>query len=636
MKSSLGKLKKFALHKNDPKDKKDLQILSHSDGLAQASQDMKDMRNCYDSLLSAAAAAANSAYEFSESLMEMGNCLLEKIALHGDLESRRAFSVLGRAQLELQKLVDGYRSHIILTITNPSESLLSELRKVEEMKLQCDEKREVYEYLITRGKSGKGENFTSQKLQAAREEYDEMARLCIFRVESLKQGQCRSLLTQAARHHAAQLNFFQKGLKFLEAVDPQVKMVADKQHIDYQVSGLDDADDNARKRYDANDEGELSFDYRKHKQDLNDACSLRNSTELDHAAPSTQTSGMEDIEINIGKNPDHIFSRQPRVTSHSAPIFPEKMDITDRIKEAQASAQKFHTYVLPTPTDAKSLTARISGSFLHSSVTNLTASTNTLWHSSPLDTDDYGKFNSNLSIRGVSSKAQSIFKDSNSNNLSMPLPPPSIEGTSLPQCETQNAFDVKKTKRHSFSGPLASKPSSSKPLLSASGPIGSAEKMQPESGSIYGGPMVQPPSTIDVSHSASPPLISSPKISELHELPRPPGSLASKPGTTALIGHSVPLVDRNQEVSPSNRSPLQVSNSGSALPPPPLTVPRSFSIPSSNQRAMALHVSKLLESPQMKDNAEIVSSPPLSPLSLSNLSTLSGVASSSGQIRGGR
>lgn len=57
-------------------------------------------------------------------------------------------------------------------------------------------------------------------------------------------------------------------------------MVADKQHIDYLVSGLDDADDNARKRYDANDEGELSFDYRKHKQDLNDACSLRNSAEV--------------------------------------------------------------------------------------------------------------------------------------------------------------------------------------------------------------------------------------------------------------------------------------------------------------------------------------------------------------------
>lgn len=67
--------------------------------------------------------------------------------------------------------------------------------------------REVYEYMAKRGKGGKGENFTSQQLQAAREDYEEMARLCIFRVQSLKQGQCRSLLTQAARHHGAQVSF---------------------------------------------------------------------------------------------------------------------------------------------------------------------------------------------------------------------------------------------------------------------------------------------------------------------------------------------------------------------------------------------------------------------------------------------
>ena len=58
-----------------------------------------------------------------------------------------------------------------------------------------------------KSKGGKGESFTSEQVQAAREDYDEVARLCVFRVESLKQGQCRSLLTQAARHHAAQVTF---------------------------------------------------------------------------------------------------------------------------------------------------------------------------------------------------------------------------------------------------------------------------------------------------------------------------------------------------------------------------------------------------------------------------------------------
>lgn len=71
--------------------------------------------------------------------------------------------------------------------------------------------REVYEYMITRhrekgrSRSGKGESFSTQQVQTARDEYDEEATLFVFRLKSLKQGQSRSLLTQAARHHAAQV-----------------------------------------------------------------------------------------------------------------------------------------------------------------------------------------------------------------------------------------------------------------------------------------------------------------------------------------------------------------------------------------------------------------------------------------------
>lgn len=623
MKSSFGKLKKFALHK----DKKDHQILLHLDGLSQASQDMKDMRDCYDSLLSAAAAAANSAYEFSESLMEMGTCLLEKIALNGDGENRKAMSMLGGVQLELQKFVDCYRSHIILTITNPSESLLSELRKVEEMKLQCDEKREVYEYMAKRGKGGKGENFTSQQLQAAREDYEEMARLCIFRVQSLKQGQCRSLLTQAARHHGAQLNFFRKGLKSLESVEPQIRMVAENQHIDYQPVELDDSEDGG-KSYEANDDGELRFDYRKNKQEPNDSFPMRDSMEFDPAdAPSTLTSGTEEVELDLGRNQEQVFTRQPRVVSHSAPIFAEKSDISDRIKQAQTSARKFHTYALPTPADAKSLTSRTSVSLQHSSTMNTSGGSNNPWHSSPLNMDKYSKFSDDNLSTDTLAKGQSTAQEIKDHTFSTPLPPPLAEGTSLPQNDIQNGIDARKIRRLAFSGPLASKPSSSKPLLSASGPIGLAERPLLEPGLASGIPISQPPSTLDVSYSASPPLVSSPKISELHELPRPPGILASKPSSSTAFGHSAPLVNRNQETSPTNQSPVLASNTGSPLPLPPLTIPRSFSIPSNNQRAMALHVAQLLESPQRKGKGDVMCSPPLTPLSLSN-------TSNSGQIRG--
>ncbi|KAL5979014.1 hypothetical protein ACLOJK_018911 [Asimina triloba] len=114
-----------------------------------------------------------------------------------------------------------------------------------------------------KSKSSKVEGVSSQELQRALEEYDEEATLFVFRLKSLKQGQCRSLLTQAARHHASQLTFFRKGLKSLEAVEPNVKLVTEQQHIDYQFSGLedDDAEDGNDDGYDANDNGELSFDY---------------------------------------------------------------------------------------------------------------------------------------------------------------------------------------------------------------------------------------------------------------------------------------------------------------------------------------------------------------------------------------
>jgi len=86
-----------------------------------------------------------------------------------------------------------------------------------------------------------------------------------------------------------------------------------------------------------------------------------------------------------------------------------------------------------------------------------------------------------------------------------------------------------------------------------------------------------------------------------------------------------------------NKIPLEASSAGSPLPTPPF-VPRSFSIPSSSQRAMAIHVGKLLDSPLAPDKAEDVASPPLTPISLSNVkaaSTFNEMSSQSGQIGGG-
>nr|XP_043607684.1 uncharacterized protein At2g33490-like [Erigeron canadensis] len=587
----LGKLgRKLSMQKSDVKDHHQYhhQPSPYIDELALASKDMQDMRNCYDGLLSAAAATANSIYEFSESLNEMGNCLMEKNVADSDPECGKVLSTLGNMQLELQKIADSYRSYVIVTITNPSESLLSELRKVEEMKLQCDEKREVYEYMMAqhreKGKlrNGKVESSIAQKLQEAQEEYDEVTRLCVFRVKSLKEGQCRSLLTQAARHHVAQVNFFRKGLKALEAVEPFIRNVAEKNHIDYQLSELPDREsrgDEPMSGYESTDDGELSFDYKQKKQGLDDDGSSPNPMELDQVdVLYRQASNLEDLEINMNKpKGEQLIGRQARVSSYSAPLFPEKLGTSERPKETQPP-RKFYSYVLPPPiVDTRNPVSRPSTSIPHS------ISSQNLQPPLPPDHEKHLRRtgDDNTSTSALSSKVQSSIKDGSGINSSIQLPAPTGR-FSFSQRDSYSRNDSKAAKRQSFSGPLPpSKQFSFKMVSNNSGPITPTELPQPPSR----GPVSQPNLSASVPRSVSPPLISSPKISELHELPRPPGSLPfSKPVTisSGLIGHSAPLLSKNQEISPPNKRPMSTSTCPSPLPLPPSVATKSFSIPSGN------------------------------------------------------
>lgn len=79
-----------------------------------------------------------------------------------------------------------------------------------------------------------------------------------------------------------QLNFFRKGLKSLEAVEQHLRVVAARQHIDYQFSGLedDDGEDDGEKGYDASEGGELSFDYRQNKRGVEVVSATRNSMDV--------------------------------------------------------------------------------------------------------------------------------------------------------------------------------------------------------------------------------------------------------------------------------------------------------------------------------------------------------------------
>ncbi|KAK8936907.1 hypothetical protein KSP39_PZI012476 [Platanthera zijinensis] len=585
MKTSLRKLRGFAsFHKGaEVKEKRDHGVLARQEELLQASQDVLEMRSCYDSLLSAASATANSAYEFSEALQEMGTCLLGKTTLKDDEVSGRLLLILGRAQFELQKLVDNYRVHIIQTITTPSESLIKELQIVEEMKRQCDDKRDLYKFILAaqrekgRTKLVKGESFLSQQLQAARDDYEEVANLFIFRLKSLKQGQSRSLLTQAARHHAAQLNLFRKGVKSLEMVEPHVKAVAEQQHIDYDFIGFEDDDrDDEDNDYsnDGKDDGDLSFDY--------------GDNEHIHDVFSTNRKSMEE-----NSRGDFLSSaRGPKTGSQSAPVLSEKkFELSERIKQMQASSpMKFHTYVLPTPIDA-----RVPLSSYRPDIKDQWHKQ--LWHSSPLEPDKPAK-DLKFDLSGPKNLhiSHSTLKMSGRNSSPIKLPHPSAEGLSLPQSNFHyGVFDAEKIKRQAFSGPLIGKSFSSIPRLYANEP------------SLT--PGLVPSAQLSVSPRLSPsaPLPNlSPKINELHELPKPPIISATPARPSCLVGHSGPLVLSRGLYSTSG----MLSNAASPLPTPPPVISRSFSIPSSSQRNGTLTMANFLDA---TDNTEVfeISSLPL-------------------------
>nr|GEX85966.1 putative arfaptin homology (AH) domain/BAR domain protein [Tanacetum cinerariifolium] len=496
---------------------------------------MNEMKDCFDSLLAAAAATINSVYEFSESLREMGGCLLEKTSLNDDREddTGRVLLMLGKAQFHIQDLVDNYRSHITRTITVPSESLLNELRIVEDMKRQCDHKRALYDEMKTRHKlhkrrlgSNKGEYISSSQLKAAEEELEDDATLFVFRIKSLKGSQSRSLLTQAARHHAAQTSFFRKALKSLEAIEPHLKLVTQQQHIDYQFSGLEDDDRDSvflsddkdcedDSEYDT-EYGELSFDYKRNDPKV-EVSSSDNSMELDSADITfPQILSQNSVKVKPLWN-SSTFNIGLNAGSKSAPLSAMSNSEKFRQMSRQSSVRRLNTYVLPTPLQKATR------------LDTQRPSTTNMWHSSPLECKKYerkDKFSGPL----ISNRLKET--------KPTPLPSPQI------QIDTRSTFSAKKIKRHAFSGPLATTAHSKNSPYSVSGPIGTKHPPLQFSGSLFGTSLTRPASTTRLS--------SSPKISELHELPRPPPNISTKKPSQA--GFSAPLLTF-KDVNVTNKSP---------------------------------------------------------------------------------
>lgn len=308
------------------------------------------------------------------------------------------------------------------------------------------------------------------------------------------------------------------------------------------------------------------------------------------------------------------FSGEIRKITQSAPLYPEKkLDPTDKMGPmGQSSTRKLQTYVLPTPTDGKSsITGSSVKPFPPSRQTSLSWRNPKLWHSSPLEPKKFGRSSAYGKFSGTSvSNTHDIIKENNNNATSPLLPPPLAEGFLFTIHDPLGAPGSKKFKRQAFSGPLTNKP---QPNQSA--PV---EHPHLYSGPILRNPISQPLSSPSkMSPMSSAPLTSSPKISELHELPRPPASSSTISSRhSGLVGHSAPLFLRGKDHL-VKKEPVAMT-SASPLPVPPHAVSRSFSIPSSGLRTVISQGSKPSRVPNDIETAEDVSSPPLTPISLSN------------------
>lgn len=226
-----------------------------------------------------------------------------------------------------------------------------------------------------------------------------------------------------------------------------------------------------------------------------------------------------------------------------------------------------------------------------------------VWHSSPLEPQKFGKKSADEKyFRTLESNTLPVLKESNKKSASNILPPPVSESLLFSQFDPITTSS-KKFKRHSHSGPLTKMPERSQPL--------------PDLPQLFSGPILRNPMSqlLSSSPKASPistqPVSSSPKISELHELPRPPVSSVSISGRpSGLVGYSAPLVSRGTQ-----DSSVKSENTGAAspLPRPPPTVSRSLSIPTSGSKVI---ISEELQEEQNVETSEAVPSPPLTPMSL--------------------
>ncbi|XP_024388806.1 uncharacterized protein [Physcomitrium patens] len=563
-------------------------------------KDVRGMQNKYESLVSLSAEVSHRAYDLSTAISEMASYFAAPGVLD-DQDIGKIFKLVGEVQFEISKSLELYASHVTQTVTAPTESLLGDLQDVMETKKQYDEKRQSLDYQrlrIARGRSkiGKADAQEEEQLENIREQFEEVSRFLGDRLLSLRQGRPRSLITQAARHHAAQMQLFSRGLTSLHGIEPHMKQVTQELNIDRR---LNPADRDGFENEDEDDEDVSDIDHRldddgSYFDDADEEKERHHAREDDLGSESSGNEGNSRLNIsrewschmalesdrpgNSGNEGDSPLPRWIINGSKSAPTSP--LATSDGVDEVDRSPPRYISAVPPPTRSPPHVSDRSHSGVLHSGMRHQEPKPSTSERTSPRQ---------NVLTPGLTPRFQgrstkmvvpmSMFPpfDHTQTTWPMPLPPssdpppmlnfasPSLSSTPRGFVAVNSVTPSNKPKRYSYSGPLTS---SAKPRDTAySSDVPSSGPLRP-----------CPSSTTKYGHCRSPrlspsisPRVSPPQISELHKLPPPPLSASSSPiaSSSGLIPHS----------APAHRHPEGATLHASPLPPPPLgNVSRSLSI----------------------------------------------------------
>ncbi|KAL3699968.1 hypothetical protein R1sor_017990 [Riccia sorocarpa] len=287
-------------------------------------QELRDLRRQYEGLFEASNMVSVRALDFSSAIQQLAAYLINTFGSIEDGETGKVFKIVGRVQSEMSKILELYAAQVQQTLTDPTETLLSEVQNVEASKRQHDEKRQLYEQLrarIMKGrpKNGKVDGFADQQLQVVKNEFDKLSTFVNARLVSLEQGRPRSLITQAARHHTAQMHLFSRGHAALQAVEPYMRQVARERNIDREISLTRHGLNNDARDTDSNDDDDVSYMEELDTSDSSLEHSSRwnsrlNSRERSPDIPDEQT----EVPKNLSKEWNSMLMRSTRSLGESS------------------------------------------------------------------------------------------------------------------------------------------------------------------------------------------------------------------------------------------------------------------------------------------------------------------------------